>query len=156
MGKEKQFVVFVLGNQKYAVDIIETNEVIKVTNIEKLPGTPKIVEGIIDLRGTIVPIINLKKKFEIKEGELGHLAIIVSIDEITFGILIDRIEGLLEISEEKIEEVEKETFTSIIGKDYIKGIYKEKGETILILDIKKILTAEEQRELEKFSENLKT
>lgn len=146
---DNQFVVFLLGKEKYGVDILRVGTISELLNITKVPDAPKYVEGIINLRGDIIPVINLKKRFDIEETVINDdtRIIIYAIDGVNIGFLVDEASQVLRIEAEDIEQ----TPAILRGSDreYISGVGKYNNEIIIILDFAKILSDSEREEITK-------
>ncbi len=97
-------VTFRLGNGEYAIDIMQAKEIIKMEKITLIPNAPEFVEGVINLRGNIIPIIDLKKRFNLEEteGDKNTGIIIVKIEDVDMGIIIDAISKVVSISNSDI------------------------------------------------------
>ncbi|MBI9012335.1 MAG: chemotaxis protein CheW [Clostridiales bacterium] len=141
---ENQFVVFILGDEKYGVDILNVSTISEYMDITKVPDAPTYVEGIINLRGDIIPVINLKKRFNIAETSVSDdtRIIIYSIDGVAIGFLVDEASQVLRIDDKDIES----TPAILTGKDreYISGVGKHEGKIIILLDFAKILNESER------------
>jgi purine-binding chemotaxis protein CheW len=142
-----RYLSFVLCGEEYCVEILKIKEIMGMTNITAIPQTPSFIKGVINLRGQIIPIIDLRIKFELPSQEYGERTCIVvaEIDyqgEITLmGIVVDTIQEVISIAEDKVSKVPY--INARIKSDYIQGI-AETGETIkIILDITKVLTEKE-------------
>lgn len=142
-----RFLSFVLSEEEYCIDILKIKEIMGMTNITEIPQTPDFIKGVINLRGQIIPIIDLRLKFDLQFQEYSDRTciIVVEIDyqnEITLmGIVVDKIQEVINFPEEKISNVPY--LNAKIKSEYIKGI-AEAGDTIkIILDITKVLTEDE-------------
>jgi len=146
---ENQFVVFMLGDEKYGVDILNVSTISEYLEITKVPDAPNYVEGIINLRGDIIPVINLKKRFSIAEKEISDETriIIYSIKGVAIGFLVDEASQVMRINDEDVEP----TPSILRGSDreYISGVGKQDGRIIIILDFAKILSESERAEITK-------
>jgi len=153
MSKElKQFVVFKLGNEEYGVNIHQVKTIERLMEITRVPQAPDFVEGVVNLRGEVVPVIDLRKRFGLPErtNTDNTRIIIVSIEDITVGMIVDSATEVLQISEESIDPA-----PSIIGSidlDYIDGVGKIDGRLLILLNLRKVLKSEEINELEKAKE----
>jgi len=140
---DNQFVVFKLGNEKYGVDILNVGGISEYLDITKVPDAPWFIEGIINLRGDIIPVVNLEKRFNIpvKEIDSESRIIIIKIQGKDIGFLVDEASQVLRIESEDIEDAPE----IIKGKDhdYISGVGKYEGQIIILLDLVKVLNAEE-------------
>jgi purine-binding chemotaxis protein CheW len=144
---ENQFVVFMLGDEKYGVDILNVSTISEYLEITKVPDAPYYVEGIINLRGDIIPVINLKKRFNIAETEISEETriIIYTIEGVAIGFLVDEASQVLRVDEKDIEP----TPAILRGADreYISGVGKHEGKIIILLDFAKILSEAERAEV---------
>ncbi|TCW61984.1 chemotaxis protein CheW [Treponema sp. J25] len=148
-----QLVTFQLGEEVYGIDIMDVKEIVRVQDIRPIPNAPSYVEGIINLRGEIIPIINLHKRFHIKkpaideEEELLSGFIIIDIDGMKLGVVIDKVLRVITIEDEQIQEPPQ--MLSGIGAEYIQGVVSTEERYLIILDIRRLFNP---RELQKISE----
>lgn len=155
MSKElKQFVVFKLGDEEYGVNILQVKTIERLMEITRVPKAPEFVEGVINLRGEVVPVIDLRKRFSLPErtNTDNTRIIIVSIEDITVGMIVDSATEVLQISEDDIDPA-----PSIVGSvdsDYIDGVGKIDDRLLILLNLKKVLKSEELSELEKTEEEV--
>lgn len=136
----KQFVVFELENEEYGIDILRVKEIKEMMNITRVPKAAHYVCGVINLRGEVIPVIDLRRKFNLQEGERNSNTriIIVSIDDITVGLIVDTSSEVLEISNKDIEDAPDGVGS--VDQGYIYGIGKVDKRLIILLDIVKIVT----------------
>ncbi|MCX7656433.1 MAG: chemotaxis protein CheW [Treponemataceae bacterium] len=148
-----QLVTFQLGEEVYGIDIMDVKEIVRVQDIRPIPNAPSYVEGIINLRGEIIPIINLHKRFHIKkpsideEEELLSGFIIIDLDGMKLGVVIDKVLRVITIEDEQIQEPPQ--MLSGIGAEYIQGVVSTEDRYLIILDIRRLFNP---RELQKISE----
>ncbi len=153
--KQLQLVTFQLGNEKYGIDIMEVNEIVKMQDIRPIPNAPPYVEGIYNLRGIIIPIINLHRRFKIKkldfseEDVLLSGFIIISINNTLIGVIIDKVLRVVTITDNSIHPPPR--MLTGIGAEYISGVYKEDDDYLVILDIEHLFDPRELQQLEKIS-----
>lgn len=130
VGQEEQLVVFQLNDQQYALPINETQEIIRMADVTKLPNTNFYVEGIINLRGTILPVISLNRRLGLPETEINEdtRIIVVENNGNKVGMIVD---SVLEVGRFTQKEVEP---PNLVGDnvDYLKGVVK-KGEQLWLL-----------------------
>lgn len=148
---DNQFVIFKLGNEKYGIDILRIGTISEYLEITKVPDAPDYVEGIINLRGDIIPVVNLKKRFSTPETGISEETriIIYSIDGVDIGFIVDEASQVIRIDEKDIDPT-----PSILkgnGLDYISGVGKYENEIIILLDFSKILNEEEKAIVVKIS-----
>ena len=135
-------VTFKLGNNEYAIDIMQAKEIIKMEKITLIPNAPDYVEGVINLRGNIIPIVDLKKRFNLEEndGEKNTGIIIVKIDDVDMGIIIDAISKVVSIATSNIQPP---PMLSGIGQKYIKGVAKLEDKLLVVLDLEKLIVGDD-------------
>ncbi|MBQ2313782.1 MAG: chemotaxis protein CheW [Treponema sp.] len=150
-----QLVTFQLGKELYGVDIMDVKEIVKVQAVRPIPNAPYYVEGIINLRGEIIPIINLHKRFHIQtlvstteededtEDEGGF--IILDIEGNKIGIIIDRVARVIGVSTGEIKPPPQ--MLNGIGTEYIQGVVRQESSYLIILDIRKIFNAGELQKI---------
>ncbi|MBD5427663.1 MAG: chemotaxis protein CheW [Treponema sp.] len=148
---QTQQVTFQLGEEIYGVDIMDVKEIVKVMAVRPIPNAPYYVEGIFNLRSEIIPVINLHRRFGIKkmavdeEGmEFEGGFIILNIDGMKAGIIIDRVARVVTINKDEIKPPPQ--MISGIGTEYINGVVRRDSSYLIMLDIRKIFSA---RELQK-------
>lgn len=135
----KQFVVFKLEDEEYGIDILRVKTIEKMSAITRVPKTPPYVKGVINLRGEVVPIIDLREKFNLKAAEESEdtRIIIIYVDDVTIGLIVDSVSEVIEIDSASIEEP-PETIGNIEMSN-IFGIGKLNDRIIILLDVYKIL-----------------
>lgn len=145
---EGQYVTFKIGNELFAADVFLIREILEVPEITKIPGMPEYMNGIINIRGNVVPVLDLRMKFgEGKTEKTDSTAIIVSElsngeNELQIGFLVDQAEQVHTFDAARIEEAP--AMKLFKDKTYILGMGKlEDDKFVLILDMEKILTQEE-------------
>jgi purine-binding chemotaxis protein CheW len=136
----KQYVVFRLENEEYGIDILRVKEIKEMMSITRVPKAAHFVRGVINLRGEVIPVIDLRKKFNLPEGTENESTriIIVSVDDITVGLIVDSSSEVLEIRSDSIEAAPDGMGSVDQGNIY--GIGKVGERLIILLDIVKIVT----------------
>lgn len=137
----KQYIGFILGKNEYAIPILKVQEIIKLPQITKMPGVPYYVEGVTNLRGKVIPVVNLKKILGAEEENNGNKVIVVSSGKITFGALVDEITGVVNIDERNVEPPEE--FMQH-GGTQIEGVARLDNRLLVLLDTKKLIPTEDQ------------
>lgn len=147
MNKDLQTVGFKIGKEIFGVDIASVREIVRVPEIVKVPDTPNFVEGIINLRGKIVSVVDLKKRFR-----LGHVdksktsrVLVVEMNGRVIGLLVDAASEVLKLPANSIEP--PPDMISGIGIKYITGVGKIGERIIILLDIKKVLNHGEWQQI---------
>lgn len=136
-------VTFRLGSGEYAIDIMQAKEIIKMEKITLIPNAPYFVEGVINLRGNIIPIIDLKKRFNLEEseGDKNTGIIIAKIEDVDMGIMIDSVSKVVSMPNSDIQP--PPSMLQGIGQRYIKGVGKMEDKLLVVLDLDKLFTNEE-------------
>ncbi|SHM11258.1 purine-binding chemotaxis protein CheW [Caldanaerovirga acetigignens] len=139
MEEIRQLVVFKLGQEEYAVDIMQVNTIERMMPITRVPKAPDFVEGVINLRGEIIPVIDLKKKFGIATGEVtgDTRIIIVMLDDLTVGMIVDSATEVVQLAQDSIEP--PPSVAGNISSDFLEGIGKIGERLLIILNLEKIL-----------------
>lgn len=138
-GTILQLVTFGLGNEEYAVDILKVQEINRMVEITTVPNSPAYVEGVINLRGKVIPVVNLRTKFGLsqKENDEQSRIVILDIQGITTGLIVDSVSEVLRISTDIVEPAPQ--MTAAVNTDFIKGIAKLENRLIVLLDIDRLL-----------------
>ena len=153
MSDAKQLVTFQLGEELYGINIMDVKEIVRVQNVRAIPNAPIYVEGIFNLRSEIIPIINLHKRFHLKkvaaseEDELLSGFIILDIDGMKLGVIIDRVSRVVSIEREEIQPPPQ--MVSGIGAEYIQGVVRQEEGYLIILNIRDLFNP---KELQKIAE----
>ncbi len=138
-----QVVCFNIGREEYGVEILKVQEILKLPKITRLPKSAHYIMGVIDLRGKVIPIVDLSKRFGIKEGEDSdsRRAIVVDIRGKRVGLAIDAVSHVIKLESKEIEP--PPPIVKGISGRYIIGIGKLKDSFVIILDIDQIFSSEE-------------
>lgn len=152
-GKEKgngaadtdgqEYVTFYLNEELYAFEALRVQEIIELTNVTKIPHLPGYLKGVINLRGTIIPVVDLKHKFDMGSGEYRkHTCIIVTeFSGGVMGLIVDAVSDILNLARESISETP--SFGTKINTDFIAGLGRVGDNLVLVLDVDKVLSQEE-------------
>ena len=145
---ETQFVVFKLGKEEYGVDIMQVKEIVSYKEPVKVPNTPNFIEGIINLRSEIKPIVNLKKRFNINGESIDEETriIVMNIDSKQVGFIVDDASEVITISDDNIEAAPD--IIAGIDRRYITGIGKVNDRILILLDLDKLFSTNEIESLE--------
>ncbi len=150
-GEVIQLVNFRLRDEEFGVNIGSVKEIIRVGDITRIPEAPSFIQGVTNLRGQIIAVIDLARQFALAPQEdLPERAriLVVEINGQTVGMLVDEVPGVLKVSEENMGPT-PELIQSKIKKDYIKGVCKFDKRLIIFLDLKKVLAPHEVEEMAK-------
>lgn len=145
---EGKYLTFLLAGEEYGLEILKVREIISVMDITALPQMPAFVKGVINLRGKVIPIVDLRLKFGMPEIDYTKetCTIVVNVAGLLMGIIVDTVSEVLDIAEENIEP--PPAFGSSIHANFILGMGKINNKIKILLDIDKVLTSEELSVLE--------
>lgn len=147
---ENQYVVFKLNKEEFGIDIMNVKEIIIYQEVVNVPNTPDFVEGILNYRGSVIPIINLKRRLRLGEEERTKdtRIIVISLEDKEIGFIVDEASQTLRLDEEHIDPAPD--VISGIDRKYIIGVGKiDEKRLLIIIDLQKILTDKEIDEIEK-------
>ncbi|MFW5962502.1 MAG: chemotaxis protein CheW [bacterium] len=146
--EQRQYIVFSIGSKLFGVDIKQTREIIQKSELTSVPSAPSCVKGVIDLRGKIVPIVDLKKRLniEISESIEDEKIIITKVNNLLIGMEVENVKEIIKL---KIKDIAAPPeIVKDINRDYLSGIGKIKGNLLVLLDLDKVLSQEEIRQLD--------
>ncbi|EGO64146.1 chemotaxis protein CheW [Acetonema longum] len=149
-AQELQLVIFKLDKEEYGLPITKVQEINKMVSITKLPHTPVFVEGIINLRGRVIPIVDLRKRFQLSASDHNEDSriIIIEISGQTLGVIVDAVTEVVRL---QANNVEPPPPAFILDSQYIHGVGKLEDRLIILLNLDKILTTQETIELKKMA-----
>ena len=150
--KEGKYLTFSLDNEEYGISIIKIKEIIGMMPITSVPQTPDFVKGVINLRGKVIPVADLRLRFGMKSMEYTERTCIIVVEiegptgMVMIGTVVDAVSEVLNIKAEEMEETP--TFGTKLNTDYILGMAKIEGGVKILLDIDQVLSNEELNRLE--------
>jgi purine-binding chemotaxis protein CheW len=152
MAKNIQMVVFNIGKELYGVGIDAVHEIVKVPDITEVPDAPSFLEGVINLRGKIVPVVDLRKRMRLAGAERtkSSRVLITENDKRLVGLLVDAVSEVLKLAPESVEAPPE--MISSIGVEYITGVAKVEGRLIIILNLQKVMSIEDMRNIGRAAE----
>lgn len=143
----RQYLTFKLGEEVFAMDVSHVREILEFTGVTKVPKTPDYMRGVINLRGSVVPVLDLRLKFgmSMTEKTVNTCIIVLEVslegEKIVLGALVDSVQEVFELDPEQIEPPPRIGIQ--IKTDFIKGMGKRNDHFIIILDIDRLFTSEE-------------
>jgi purine-binding chemotaxis protein CheW len=146
LAKEGKYLTFALAHEEYGLEILKVREIIGYMDITAVPQTPHYVRGVINLRGQVIPVIDLRAKFGIPTAEVTDETCIIVVEitqggrKFNTGIIVDRVQEVLDIDGEQIEEAPQ--FGPSVNTDFILGMGKIAQSVKILLDINKVLSSE--------------
>jgi purine-binding chemotaxis protein CheW len=145
--REVQLVIFQLGREEFAVEVTQVREIIRMQDITRMPKAPSFVEGIINLRGQIIAVLDLAQRLNLEAAERGSETriIVVEAGDIKVGMIVDSVSEVMRISEDEVEP--SPALAADVEAVYLKGVVKQENRLIILLDLTRILATEEMMEL---------
>lgn len=139
-----QYLVFIVKAQEFGIQAMRVQEISALLPVTEVPNAPPYVDGIMNLRGHLVSVINFRKKFgfELKEKDEDTRIIMVEHSGFPIGIIVDSVEEVIKIADEKVQKL-PETTTTLMSEEYITGVGMLEGRLIILLDADKVLTKTE-------------
>ncbi len=147
VDKEGKYLTFSLAGEEYGIGILKVKEIIGMMPVTPVPQTPVFVKGVINLRGKVIPVLDLRLKFGMEEIEYSERTTIIVVEVelqnglVQIGIVVDSVSEVVNIKAEEIEETP--AFGSSLNSDYILGMAKLEGSVKILLDINQVLTSDE-------------
>jgi purine-binding chemotaxis protein CheW len=147
-GELLQLVTFNIGKEEFGVDILHVQEINRMTHITKVPNAPHFVEGVINLRGRVIPVIDLRLKLKIekKEYDKNTRIIVVEVDNKTIGFIVDSVNEVLRIPA-NLTEVPPD-MVSGVESEFIKSVGKLEDRLLILIDIQKVIQTNEIKKIE--------
>ena len=145
-----KYMSFKLASEEYGIEILKVRELIRLMEITRVPGTKAFIRGVINLRGRVIPVVDLRLKFRMQESEATDQTVIIVVvyelrgQTLTMGVLVDEVLEVLDVAAADIEPP-PDFGTGAIDTEYILGVGKAGKRVVLLLDIGKVLTAEESQ-----------
>src|SRR5260221_14477574 len=153
--EQKQYLTFLLANEEYAIGILKVKEIIEYDTVTTVPKTPKWVRGVINLRGAVVPVVDLAIKFGLELKPVTKTTCIVIIEtqfesqNTTIGIIVDAVSQVMELATEDMQPVPE--FGTRVKVDYLLGMAQLGKKFALLLDVDKVLSTDELLHLDQVS-----
>ncbi len=147
-GELLQLVTFNIGKEEFGVDILHVQEINRMTHITKVPNAPHFVEGVINLRGRVIPVIDLRLKLKIekKDYDKNTRIIVVEVDNKTIGFIVDSVNEVLRIPA-NLTEVPPD-MVSGVESEFIKSVGKLEDRLLILIDIQKVIQTNEIKKVE--------
>jgi purine-binding chemotaxis protein CheW len=151
--REGKYLTFTMANEEYGIGILKIKEIIGMMPVTPVPQTPKFVKGVINLRGKVIPVVDLRLRFSMEKIDYTERTCIIVVEmagqagTVQIGIVVDAVSEVLNIKGEDIEDTP--IFGAKLNTDYILGMAKMEGGVKILLDIDRVLNAEEIAALER-------
>jgi purine-binding chemotaxis protein CheW len=139
VAEAQQVVVFELSGETYALDILHVHEIIRLQPVTPVPGAPDYVQGLINLRGRVVPVVDLRKRFGLRAADAGDKSriIVVQVSDDIVGVVVDAVSEVITVAPESIEPAAQ--VVSSLDAEYIRTIAKISGRLVAVLNPEKVI-----------------
>ncbi len=146
---DEQLIVFELASECYGVEIAAVNTIIRMQEITEIPRSPEFVEGVINLRGSIIPVIDLRKRFALPAAEPTKASRIVVVEScgLLIGVVVDAVTETLRLPNEAIEP--PSPIVTSVDSEYVRGVGKLEGRLVILLGLDKVLSSKEMAAVSK-------
>jgi len=148
--KELQLVIFKIGEEEFGVGINQVREIVRLVPITPVPRAPSFIEGVVNLRGQILAVVDLAKRLSLKANPHSEKTriVVVEVEEHTVGMIVDEVTEVLRLSGENIEET-PELITTEIQHKYLEGVGKLGERLLILIDLAKVFSPEEVEDIKK-------
>ncbi len=138
-----KYLTFGLAGEEYGLEILKVREIIGMMDITAVPRTPEFIRGVINLRGKVIPVVDLRRKFDMPPAEATDetCIIVVDVGRVEMGIMVDKVSEVLDIASDDIEP--PPSFGVSVDTDFILGMGKANNRVTILLDISRVLTADD-------------
>jgi len=142
-GDDGQYLTFTLGREEYGVEILKVQEIKGSSVITPIPNTPAYIKGVTNLRGTIIPVVDLRAKLQMPEADAGRFAatVVLTVGSKTVGLLVDAVSDVLHIPRTDIQPTPD--FGADVDARFIDGVARTGDKLIILLDIERVLAGDE-------------
>ena len=151
-GDNQQFLVFSLGEEEYAIDILKVQEILGYENVTRIANAPDFIKGVTNLRGIIVPIVDLRIKFNLDKVEYDGqtVVIVVNVSDRIVGIVVDGVSDVMTLNPDQIKPAPELGVT--MSSDFLSGLGSLENRMLVLVDIDKLLTSKEMALVEQVGE----
>lgn len=146
-GDTDQYLTFILANEEYGVDILRVQEIKGWDSVTPIPNTPAYIKGVINLRGTIVPIVDLRERFKMTDIQYGPMTVVIVLKVVSadkeriMGIVVDAVSDVYNVSDDEMKPAPD--FGSVVKIEFVHGLATVNEKMVIILNIDHLLTADE-------------
>ncbi|MCW9032173.1 MAG: chemotaxis protein CheW [Gammaproteobacteria bacterium] len=155
-GDATQFLTFILDDEAYGVEILRVQEIKGWTPVTRIPNTPKYMQGVLNLRGTIVPIVDMRMRFELQRVEYTPVTVIIVLSvksesgERVIGLVVDSVSDVIDVNAKDIKATPN--FGTTLNTEFINGLATSAENMVMLLDVDKLLSVDEMTALAQISD----
>ena len=152
LSPEKQLVVFRISDEEFGVEISQVREIVRLVPITPIPRAPEFIKGVVNLRGSILPVIDLAQRLNLKA--IGHSdktrVVVVELEDSAVGMIVDEVTEVLRLAEKNIEQT-PELISTEIKHEYLVGVGKLEQRLLILIDLRQVLSPEEVEDMKKIN-----
>src|SRR5262245_20554758 len=147
-----EFLTFRLGDEEYAIDILKVQEIRGYDHVTRIANTPEFIKGVINLRGTIVPIVDLRLKFSLGKAEYNQftVVIILSMAKRVIGIVVDSVSDVITLAASDVRQAPE--FSGALNTKFIRGLATVDKRMIIVADIEKLMSGRDMELMDQYAE----
>ncbi|MCW8901574.1 MAG: chemotaxis protein CheW [Gammaproteobacteria bacterium] len=155
-GDATQFLTFILDDEAYGVEILRVQEIKGWTPVTRIPNTPKYMQGVLNLRGTIVPIVDMRMRFDLQRVEYTPVTVIIVLSvksesgERVIGLVVDSVSDVIDVNAKDIKATPN--FGTTLNTEFINGLATSAENMVMLLDVDKLLSVDEMTALAQISD----
>lgn len=156
-GGSQQFLTFILDDEAYGVEILRVQEIKGWTPVTRIPNTPEYMRGVLNLRGTIVPIVDMRMRFDLATAEYTPITVVIVLSvkgdtgERVIGLVVDSVSDVIDVAAQDVKATPD--FGTSLNTKFINGIAASNDNMVMLLDVDKLLSVDELSVLSKMSES---
>lgn len=154
-GSLRELLVFTLGDEQYAIDILKVQEIRGYESVTRIAGAPAFIKGVVNLRGSIVPIVDMRIKFDLGEASYTPFTVVIILNvlERTVGIVVDGVSDVIQLQPDAIREAPE--FGAAVDTAYIEGLSQVGESMVIVMDIERLMSSAEMSlmEVERHAQN---
>lgn len=156
-GESSQFLTFILDDEAYGVEILRVQEIKGWTPVTRIPNTPDYMQGVLNLRGTIVPIVDMRMRFNLNNAEYTPITVVIVLSvksdqgERVIGLVVDSVSDVIDVAAQDVKATPD--FGTSLNTKFINGIATSNENMVMLLDVDKLLSVEEMSVLSQMSES---
>ncbi len=155
-GDERQMLTFALGDEIYGIDILKVQEIRGWTQVTQIPNAPPFIRGVMNLRGAIVPVLDMRRRFEMEEIDFTQytVVIVVQVEGRTVGMIVDAVSDVVTVPADELRAAPN--FGTSIDASFLEGLIPQNDRMIIMLDVNALLAGSDMMEIDRVTQDAQT
>jgi|SRR6056297_2418235 len=151
ISADNKYVTFRVLDEEYGVDVLKVQEILRYRQPTKIPNTPEVIKGVLNFRGDVIPILDLRRKFGLPLKEYDNFTVIITLEvkDKIIGIIVDNVSDIISFANEDIQDTLD--FSSDVDTEFIRGMAKSEGRLIMLLELSQLLSFKEFKVVSKLN-----